>query len=148
MARAFEPEWLRLARAQIGTKEVPGPRSNPTVQQYYVDAVGSRYADSVAWCMAFTNAMIERAGWRGTRSLLARSALTWGQTLSKPMPGAIGVWPRGKAWQGHVGIVSKVGPGYVMLISGNQRDAVTETKYSIAKCLGWRWPIAGKGQPS
>ena len=137
--------WLDLAKKEVGTKETPGRANNPIVQQYYMDAVGKRYEDAVAWCMAFTNAMLERAGYRGTRSLLARSALIWGRKLEKPTVGAIGVFPRGKVWQGHVGIVSKVGPGYVMLISGNQQDAVTEKKYLTKGALGWRWPDIKKG---
>lgn len=141
------PPWLMRARAEVGVKEAPGRQNNPRVQRYYVDAVGSKYADVVPWCMAFTNAMLERTGYRGTRSLLARSALTWGKQLSRPVSGAIGVWRRGKAWQGHVGIVDEVGRGFVWLISGNERDAVTRTKYLTATCLGWRWPSGKGGSP-
>lgn len=135
------PSWLQRARREIGVKEVPGPRSNQVVVNYFRDAVAAGMADSVPWCMAFVNAMLERSGYRGTRSLAARSALQWGERLAKPIPGAIGVWPRGKAWQGHIGFVDTIERGHVWLISGNQHDAVTRARYPIATALGWRWPL-------
>ena len=55
-ARMAIPKWLELARAELGTKEMPGPLSNPTVVSYYLDAVGSRQADAVPWCAAFVGA--------------------------------------------------------------------------------------------
>lgn len=133
------PRWLELALAEVGTMEVGGSANNPTVVQYFLDAVGKRYADAVPWCMAFTNAMLERSGVPGTKSLLARSALTWGKPTD-PRPGAIGIWARGKPWQGHVGIVESVGTDFVWLISGNQNNRVTRRKYP-KKNLGYRWPL-------
>lgn len=137
------PEWLHLARKEIGTKEIPGPRSNPTVEQYFVDSVSKRYGDEVSWCAAFVGACLVRAGRKSSGSLLARSYLKYGRKLKEPIPGAIGVWPRGKSWQGHVGIVDSVEDNYVWLISGNQQDAVTRARYP-KRNLGYRWPLGGK----
>ena len=35
--------WLELARAELGTLETPGSRSNPRVVQYYLDVVGQEF---------------------------------------------------------------------------------------------------------
>ena len=40
-----DPKWLVLARKELGTVEIPGPRSNPKVSQYYMDVVGKGMGD-------------------------------------------------------------------------------------------------------
>lgn len=134
------PLWLKLARKEVGTKEIPGPRSNPTVERYYLEAAGIRFTDDVAWCGAFVGSMLRRAGAKlPPKPLVARSYLEL-KEIDKPILGAIGVWPRGAGWQGHVGMVDRVLKDYVWLISGNQNNAVTRTVYPRKTALGWRWP--------
>ena len=133
------PKWLHLARAELGTKEAPGPANNPDVVQYYVDAVGKKHQDEIAWCAAFVGAMLRRAGRQGTNSLLARSYLKWGAPC-QPIIGAICILRRGEPWQGHVGFVDAVHDDTVTIIGGNQGNAVTRARFSKAKVLGYRWP--------
>ena len=92
--------------------------------------------------------MCYRAGTAGSGSLLARSYLTWGRKSDKPVPGCVGIWPRGKSWQGHTGIVEKVNKTTVTLISGNQNNAVTRKNYPVKTALGWRLPpeVSAKGE--
>lgn len=138
------PEWLHLARKELGTKEIPGPRNNPTVVQYYVDAVGKRHADEIPWCAAFVGSMLKQAGREPSGSLLARSYLKWGVPIKEPIPGSIVVFERGKSWQGHVAILEAVGDDYVTVIGGNQNDAVTRARFPKSKVLGYRWPKGSK----
>lgn len=138
--------WLDLAIAELGTKEAPGAANNPIVLAYYRDAGHPDVqSDDVAWCAGFVGAMLARAGMplppRDT-SLLARSYLTYG-IACEPIPGAIGIWPRGAAWQGHVGIVVDIdlNGGTCRLIGGNQGDAVSVATYRLDTALAFRWPV-------
>lgn len=137
------PKWLELARKELGTKEYPGPANNPTVQQYYVDAVSKKHPDEVAWCAAFVGAMLARAGVEPSKSLLARSYLRWGIKLKAPKRGAVVVFPRGEAWQGHVGFVESFGREYLVVISGNDDNSVKRDTYLREQALGYRWPSEG-----
>lgn len=138
------PEWLHIARSELGTKEIPGPKSNPSVVQYYVDAVHGRHPDSVPWCAAFVGACLVRAGRASSGSLMARSYLNWGRRLAEPIPGAIVVFARGTPPSGHVAFVDSVENGDLIVIGGNQSDAVTRARYSQIKVLGYRWPLGAK----
>lgn len=143
------PRWYELAMAEIGTKEAPGYANNPIVQGYYRDAGSGKLPDSVPWCMAFVNAMLERSGRSGTGFLAARSALPWGQKLIKPIRGCIVVFKRGKlAWQGHVAFFDSFTPsGHLRVLGGNQSDQVCYAVYRKEAVLGFRWP-SGEPMPT
>ena len=135
-----EPEWLRLARKEIGTVEIPGPRSNPKVMNYYVDVTGKKFSDSVPWCAAFVGAMLTRAGKRSTGSLMARSYMKYG-VRCPAQSGAIAVHARGRSTiYGHVNFVESVSGDKIVCIGGNQGDAVNRRTYSKRKALAFRWP--------
>lgn len=142
MSRLFTsgPRWLHLARKELGTKEQPGPRNNPDVQMYYCEAVNAKHPDSVPWCAAFVGAMLARAGKKPSRSLMARSYLNWGVSIREPIPGAIVVFSRGRPPAGHVAFVESVHDSTLIVIGGNQSDAVTRAVYPKSKVLGYRWP--------
>lgn len=135
-----QPKWLTLAIKEIGVKEIPGPRSNPVVVNYYKDVVGKGHADAVPWCAAFVGAMLVRAGEQSSGSLMARSYLRYGEKCTA-QPGAIAVWPRGNSKvYGHVNFVERVAGGSITCVGGNQGDAVTRQTYSKSRALGFRWP--------
>lgn len=137
------PEWLHLAKAELGTKEFAGTANNARVVQYYLDAVGRKHADAVPWCAAFVGAMLARAGRKPSGSLLARSYLNWGEKC-QPVPGAIAVFARGRPPSGHVAFIESADERSVTVIGGNQSDAVTRAHYPKAKLLGCRWPKGAK----
>lgn len=135
------PLWLKLALHEVGTKETPGRKNNPVVQNYYHDAVNAHnMADEVPWCAAFVGAMLKRAGFKPSGSLMARSYLNWGIPV-EAKPGAIVVFARGRAPQGHVAIVVEEYSNKVRVVGGNQSDAVNITDYPKARVLGYRWPV-------
>lgn len=135
------PKWLDMAISQIGTKEFGGRPSNPVIEKYYVDAVGRRSFDSVPWCAAFVGAMLRRSGKKSSGSLMARSYEKYGKKLTKPIPGAIVVFPRGKPPSGHVAFVERVTDNYLWVVGGNQDDAVSRKKFLIKSAIAFRWPI-------
>jgi uncharacterized protein (TIGR02594 family) len=136
-----DPPWLRLALAEVGTREAPGPANNARVMAYYRDAGHAWVAgDDVAWCAAFVGAMLARAGEKHTGSLAARSYLKFWKPTKDPKRGDIVVFSRGNSWQGHVAFYLRSNRSYIEVVGGNQADAVTIATYPRAKVLSFRTP--------
>lgn len=137
-----EPGWLTLARGDLGTVEGIGKANNPKVVRYFADAgFAGVKDDAVAWCAAFVGAVLKRAGHKPSGSLAARSYERWGVGLAKPVLGCIGVKRRGKsAWQGHVGFVVGASATQIIMLGGNQSDAVTVAAFKRAEFTAFRWP--------
>lgn len=143
-----EPQWLQLARQDLGIKEVPGKAANPEIMRAW------RYCDydppdgdETAWCSAKACEWIERSGLPSTRAPNARSWEKWGASLKKPKPGAVTVFWRGTptGWQGHVALYIGPGskPGTIKVLGGNQSNSVSIQDYSEAQLIGYRWPTTG-----
>lgn len=151
MARTTEAPWLNLMIERLGVQEIPGETHNPTIIGWF-KAVGHPEieADETSWCAICLGSALKECDLPippTNVNMLARSYLTYG-VKCEPKPGAIAIWPRGKAWQGHVNVVEEVRPdGKVICIGGNQSmrggDAVTRTKPMDPKgALDFRWPVA------
>jgi len=133
-----------LAKKDLGTWEW-AEGSNPKVVQYFHD-IGHEWVqdDATAWCAAFVNAMLKRAGMAHTGKLDARSFLGWGEEvdLEAAEPGDIVVFWRvaPSDWRGHVGFLNKKydGPFTVEILGGNQNNQVNVRKYNIDRILGVR----------
>ena len=139
-----QPRWLELAWADLGVTEASGAADNPDVVRYYADAGHPEVRhDEVAWCAAFVGACLERAGLQGTRSLAARSYLDWGTPLDEPRIGAVAVLSRGSDPSlGHVGFLLAMNASRIVLLGGNQGDAVSVQSFDRSRLLGLRWPAA------
>lgn len=144
-----QPAWMAPAWAELGQRERPGSADNPRIIAYYADAghPGVRH-DEVAWCAAFAGACLERSAVASTRSLMARSYLAWGQPLDEPRLGAIAVLSRGSdPASGHVGFWLGESGENVLILGGNQSDAVTVAAYSKSRLIGLRWPLSANTMP-
>lgn len=137
-----QPSWLAHAWADLGQREGAGERDNPRIMQYYRDVgFADVHHDEVAWCAAFVGACLERAGIPSTRLLLARSYLQHGAALSGGRPGAIAVLSRGNdPALGHVGFWLGETTTQVILLGGNQADAVSVAAFDKSRLLALRWP--------
>jgi uncharacterized protein (TIGR02594 family) len=138
--------WYKLALEERGVREIPGEKHDPSVLQYYADSGHPQIDDDeTAWCAAYVGAMLERAGYPGSKSLAARSYLQWGKKLAKPKKGCIVVFWRNspRSWQGHVGFYVREDDTHIYVLGGNQRNAVNISKYPKARLLGYRWPVTG-----
>jgi uncharacterized protein (TIGR02594 family) len=137
-----QPRWLELAWGDLGVAEAAGPVSNPNVVRYYAEVGHAAVTDdAVAWCAAFLGACLERAGIGSTRSLMARSYLSWGEPLTEERHGAVAVLSRGSDPSlGHVGFLVGTTPGNLILLGGNQGDAVRVETFPRSRLLGLRWP--------
>ena len=72
------------------------------------------------------------------------------QTISDDTPrvGAIAVFWRGRpdSWTGHVGFVVGETASHIVLLGGNQSNAVNVMKIKRKRFLGARWPLTA-GEP-
>jgi uncharacterized protein (TIGR02594 family) len=137
-----QPPWLAAAWAEFGVREIPGKDDAPEILRYFRDAGDTSVeTEATPWCAAFLGAMLKRAGYAGTGSLLARSYLDWGDRLDAARFGAVVVLSRGEDPNaGHVGFLLSDTNGKLYLLGGNQGDAVTVAAFDRARLLGFRWP--------
>ena len=137
-----EPIWLRRAKQEIGVSEIAGKQHSKRVLSYWELAKLNFTDDETPWCAGFVGAMLEDCGIKSTRSGMARSYERWGQPCGA-VPGAIVVFWRGSksGGSGHVGFVTgKDQRGNLLVLGGNQSDAVNIKPFSVDRVIGYRWP--------
>jgi len=137
-AGTSEFKWMEIARAELGQAEGGRSGSNPRIEAYHATTQGGAEPDSVHWCSSFVNFCVERAGFRGTDSKLARSWLTWGVEAPDFVPGCVVVLKRGNPPKGHVGFYVGRESGRVRLLAGNQGDKVSLASYDADRVIGRR----------
>ena len=139
------PAWLQVATGYLGTKEVTGKGSNPTILKWAKKAGGwiANFFtdDDIPWCALFVNACLDEAGLKGTGSLAARSFETWGRPLPEPALGAVLVFSRNGG--GHVGFYLGENSTRFRVRGGNQGNAVSDTWILKSRLTAIRWPTAG-----
>ena len=133
---------LEIARSVIGQAE---GKDRAALTDYLKTGGANLDPATTAWCAAFVNATLAKAGMRGTGSNMARSFLDYGSPVETPAAGDIAVYRRGdpKGPYGHVGFVESVDPrtGTVNLLAGNQGNAVTVRQMALEDALGYRRPV-------
>jgi uncharacterized protein (TIGR02594 family) len=93
------------------------------------------------WCARFMNMVLERSGYHGTGSDLARSFANYGQRVSGPQIGAIAVMGRGGG--GHVGVVSGIdAQGNPIVVSGNNGNRVREAPIARGRIYAYVMPTS------
>lgn len=141
----MEPRWLEIARGDIGEAEISGPDCNPRIRQYFASAKIDDWAKddtTVPWCAAALSFWMAGAGHEPPKgSARARAWLVWGDKLEVPELGCVVVLSRGKDINsGHVGLWVGEKDGRVLLLGGNQGDAVSVSGFRKDSVLGYRWP--------
>lgn len=139
-----DPAWLAVARKYVGQKEIKGPHHNPHILEWWKD-IGSHYKDDeTPWCGAFVGGVLAEAGIQPVKNgASARAWLNLPVKLDKPAYGSIVVFWRGakSGSAGHVGfVVGRDKFGNLMVLGGNQSDAVNIKPFDTARVLGYRWP--------
>lgn len=142
----MEPRWLVKARGYIGQREIAGSKHNATILKWWREIKSQFKDDETPWCAAFVGGVLEECGIESTHSGMARSYESWGVPLSKPSVGAVVTFARKGG--GHVGFVVGHNADTVSVLGGNQRDAVSISRFakngSALKVTAYRWP---KGEP-
>lgn len=139
----FPPYYL-TARGELGVREIPGPKANARIVEYHKttrlpdEMAGS---DETPWCSSFANWCVERVGLEGTGKANARSWMEWGYPLEAPRPGCVVVlWRESReSRKGHVGFFQEMDGGNILILGGNQGNAVSVKPYPRSRLLGWRW---------
>jgi uncharacterized protein (TIGR02594 family) len=147
-----DPAYLKAAFSKLGLKEITGPKHEAQIVAMYAASGHPVRDDETAWCAAFVGWALAQGGLPNTRSLMARSYVQYGRSISvrKPAPrGAIAVWPRGKPPFGHVNFVLADDGEYLTCIGGNQSmqgttGAVTITRERRANLVALVMPPAPK----
>lgn len=139
-------KWLKEARNHIGLREIKGGKHAPEIVQFWKDIKrGGIKDDETPWCAAFVGAMLERSGIKSSRFESAKSYLNWGVQLSDPVVGCVVVFTRQGG--GHVGFcVGQDSAGNLLILGGNQGDAVNVKAFPRSRVTGYRWP-AGVALP-
>lgn len=145
-----EPLWLKIARREIGQREVVGSSHNMRIIEYLqscekLDASAQK-KDETAWCSAFVNWVMEQSGIQGTDSAWALDWRGWGNAKNTPKLGAIAVFSRDAG--GHVGFLIEDKGTKIRLLGGNQSNSVKISTYPKDGTLGgmrykfkgYRWP--------
>lgn len=137
--------WFDIAMQELkrGVSEVSGSGANPRIVEYLRStSLGGAMAatDETAWCSAFVNFCVEKAGFAGTDSAMARSWLKWGRGADTPVTGCIVVFERGAPPSGHVAFYVSESGGKIKVLGGNQGNKVSIIAYDKARLLGFRVP--------
>ena len=148
--RKIEITAFELAQRFIGIKEIPGTSSNPAILAMLKLDDPWPGGDDVAWCSAFVNYICWLLRLPRSKSLMARSWLNVGRTIqiedarvgfdivilmrgggNQPGPDVINA-------PGHVGFFAGMGVEHVLLLAGNQSDAVNISRFPLSQILGIR----------
>lgn len=139
-----DPAWIATARQYFGQREIKGPHHNPHVLEWW-KKIGSPFADDeTPWCGAFVGGVLSETGIKPVAGgASARAWLKMPVKLDRPAFGCIVIFWRGspQGGSGHVGfVVGKDARGNLMVLGGNQGDAVNIKPFDLGRVLGYRWP--------
>ena len=143
MSGAAEPGWLTLARTFLGVREIPGPRHSNVIGEWLRRLRAWWQDDETPWCGTFVAVVLQQSGQPIAKHWYrARDWLNWEQDAGRAVLGAVVVLKRGPA-MGHVGfVVGWDAAGQLLVLGGNQGNAVTIAAFSPDRVLGYRWPAA------
>lgn len=150
--RRKEGSAFELAQRFVGLKEFPGTAHNPAVLAMLKLDNDWPQTDETPWCSAFVNYIAWLLRLPRSKSLLARSWLSVGETLDYDQAEQgfdVVILKRGEGEQpgpddltapGHVGFFGGWANGMsrVMVLGGNQGNQVSIISYSTFNILGLR----------
>lgn len=140
------PSWLTVAHSYAGLREVPGPRDNRKIVNWWT-LIGAGWFDDdeTPWCGAFVGGTLiedNKEILPSHQAPRARAWEHWGQKLDEPAVGAVVTFWRNSrtSGAGHVGfVVGKMGSNLAVL-GGNQSNAVNVKGFGRNRVTSYRWP--------
>ena len=149
-----QPElpWIAFARTLIGTAEIVGAKENPKIAEMWQTAFEKLgradeakkavwRTENTPWCGAFVAyvlASCELEKHIPAAFPMARSYEKAGTKLDKPAYGCLVTFTRNGG--GHVGfVVGKDSRGNLMVLGGNQGDAVNIKPFAVSRVTAYRW---------
>ena len=129
--------WMDVAIGELGVQEIRGKKHNERIIEYHSTTNLNFDKDEIPWCSSFVNWCLYQVGIVGTNNALAYSWLHYGMELNKPAYGAIAIMN-----YSHVGFVAGINDDHrIILLGGNQGDAVTLSPNSSKLVKSYRYPI-------
>lgn len=149
--RTIPTSAFSLAQRYVGVKEFPGHVANPVILAMLQLDAGWPQDDDVAWCSAFVNWITWMLRLPRSKNLRARSWLLIGEGISDARIAEAGfdvvILKRGGGGQpgpevleatGHVGFFAGYDGNKVLVLGGNQGDAVSVAAFPVLDVLGIR----------
>src|SRR5262245_38587635 len=139
----FSPyPWMEFALREYGIRGISARGRTVNVVAYLKATGVGRSNDETAWCSAFVNWCMLMASFPGTGKANARSWLDWGGvSLEFPAYGSVVVlWRESRnGTLGHVGFFVGMDGENLLLLGGNQGNAVSVRRFSKERVIGIRW---------
>jgi uncharacterized protein (TIGR02594 family) len=134
---ASKTPWMDQAQSEVGTTEDKKPgRNNPEIVKYHRTTLYNSPYDATPWCASFVNWCFLQSNIPSLNSAGAFDYLKFGYKLDKPAYGAVAVMN-----YSHVGFVAgRNSDGRIVILGGNQGDAVNYSPNSPADVLQYRYP--------
>lgn len=101
------------------------------------------YGEITAWCAAFVNWCLSQAEVPHLGYATAKSWLEFGTPVAHPVYGCLAIIKPSSSTgstTGHVAFFVEYRGNNVVLLGGNQGDAVSEVLFKKSTVLGYRWP--------
>lgn len=145
----------KIAFGYYGLKEIPGEENNPEIMRMFRE-LGHTWVqgDETAWCAAFANICLKRAGYEHTGLLYAKSFLSLGEKIHVPYPLGfseqfvdLAIFWRVQPWQdmdpgrfepGHVAFYINKWNGQVWVYGGNQSNRAIISPYPRERHVEFR----------
>lgn len=135
-----ELAWIAEARKYLGMRELTGKNDHPLLEKSWL-SFGTAWLKGQAWCGLFV-AHCLRASNRYVVNLWFRAKSWESDTMTKldaPAYGCVVTFTREGG--GHVGfVVGKDKFGNLMVLGGNQSNAVTIAPFALSRVSGYWWP--------
>jgi uncharacterized protein (TIGR02594 family) len=134
-----EPVWLVEARKDLGLRELVGAPTSPKIAGWLASLGAWWRDDETPWCGTAVAAWMKASGIELPKHWYrAKGWLEWGMPVA-PVVGAVVVFERPGG--GHVGLlVGKDAAGRLLVLGGNQGNAVTIAPFDAARAISYRWP--------
>lgn len=135
-----EVPWVAIARRYIGQKEIPGIKTAPFITKALIYVKAWWTDDETPWCGVGAGACMKAAGYSIPKECYrAKEWLKWGISIPKPIYGCVVVFTRDGG--GHVGFVVGIDSrGRLMVLGGNQKNAVRIDPFDTSRVSGYRMP--------
>jgi uncharacterized protein (TIGR02594 family) len=136
--------WIDKAMSYLGLTETHGPKTTPKIADWLAKLKLGWRDDETAWCGTFVGGVLNECGMAVVANPAgARNWERYGNKLDRPAVGAIVTFWRDSpsSGKGHVGfVVGKDQHGNLMVLGGNQGDAVCIKPFATARITSYRWP--------
>lgn len=136
------------AASQQGVREIPGAPTAPAIAKWLAELKAWWRDDETPWCGVFVAHCMQSVGIKPPKAWYrAKGWLDWGTPMAHPAVGCVVIFERDGG--GHVGLVvgRAAETNCLMVLGGNQGDAVRVSAFDPRRAIGFRWPPAGPGVP-